>query len=73
MKATDTVEVPSRNSAVVSLAPRPNFWSMAMNRAVPSGRARKARAKTAKDSSVPPTGPAKGKISCGNTTTEAMA
>lgn len=58
MKATDTVEVPSSSRAVVSFAPRPNLRSMAMNRTVPSGRNRKARAKTAKESRVPPTAPA---------------
>ncbi len=43
---------------MVSLVPRPKRRSTAMNRAVPNGRAMKATAKTAKDNSVPPSGPA---------------
>ncbi len=40
-----TVAVPSRNSAAVSLMPRPQRRWMRMNSAVPNGRATKASAK----------------------------
>ena len=47
------VEVPSRNSATVSLAPRPKRRWIAMNITVPTGRAMKASEKITKEYSVP--------------------
>ena len=44
-----TVEPPSRNSAMVSLTPRPYARSIAMKMTVPNGRATKASAKIAKE------------------------
>ena len=47
------VEVPSTNSASVSLVPRPHRRWISMNTTVPIGRAMNASEKTANESSVP--------------------
>ena len=43
------VAVPSRNSAAVSLMPRPHWRWIHMKRAVPKGRATKAKANSMKE------------------------
>ena len=67
-----TVEVPSRNSATVSLMPRPKGRWIAM-KIVPSGRATNASENIANEYSVPSSRSANGKKTLGKTTTEAMA
>ncbi len=44
-----TVELPSRNSVMVSFTPRPYARSIAMKMTVPIGRATKASAKMANE------------------------
>ena len=66
------VAVPSRNSAAVSLTPRPQRFCTCMKSVVPKGLAMKARAKMAKAYSVPVSGSANGKNTWGNTITEAI-
>ena len=48
-KAMATVAVPSKNSAIVSLTPRPATRSMAVKMTVPKGRAMKASEKIANE------------------------
>ena len=67
-----TVQLPSRNSAIVSLKASPQRRWMAMDKAVPKGRAMKAREKMAKAISVPSSRDRKGNSSDGNTRTQAM-
>ena len=66
------VEVPSRNSAAVSLMPRPKRRWMRMNTIVPTGRAMKANEKTTNEYSVAFRRDSKGKKTAGNTSTDAM-
>ena len=66
------VDVPSRNSAIVSLVPRPKRRWISMNSTEPNGRAMNATEKIANDQSVPSSGASNGKNSAGNTSTEAM-
>ena len=73
MKAMPAVAQPSRNSAIVSLAPRPKRMSIWVNSNVPNGRAMNASEKTANDQSTPSSGSAKGNITFGKTSTEAIA
>ncbi len=67
-----TVEVPSANSASVSLVPRPQRRWISMNTTVPIGRAMNANEKTKNESSVPSRRDSNGKKMKGNTSTEAM-
>ena len=67
-----TVEVPSTNSASVSLVPRPHRRWISMNTTVPIGRAMNANEKTTNESSVPSRRDSNGKNMKGNTSTDAM-
>ena len=66
------VDVPSRNSAIVSLVPRSKRRCSIMNKTVPSGRAMKANEKITNEYRVPFSGVANGKNTAGNTSTDAM-
>ena len=66
------VEMPSRNSAIVSLASRPKRRWTAMEMTVPKGRAMKAKEKITKAKSVPSRRFSKGKNTAGKTRTEAI-
>ena len=66
-----TVAVPSRNSAAVSGGAPQRRW-MAMDSAVPMGRAMKAKLKMTKDQSVPSSAGSNGKNTRGKTSTQAM-
>ena len=68
-----TVELPSRNSAIVSFTLRLKWRWMAMKTSVPIGRAMKASAEMAKEYRVPSSRSANGKNTAGKTSTEAMA
>ena len=67
-----TVAVPSRNSAMVSLVPRPQRRWIAIDTAVPMGRAMNANEKMTKAHSVPSSCGSNGKNTRGNTSTQAM-
>jgi len=58
---------------MVSFVPRPWRRSIARKICDPIGRARKASGNSAKEYKVPVTRSTNGKISCGNTSTEAIA
>ncbi len=66
------VAVPSRNNAAVSLMLRPQRCWIAMNKAVPSGRAMNAKEKIVKESSSPSSCLTNGKNTLGKISTEAM-
>ena len=66
------VEMPSRKSAIVSLASRPKRCCRRMKTMVPIGRAMNANENTTKASSVPSSPFSNGKNTDGNTSAEAM-
>ena len=67
-----TVEVPSTNSASVSLVPRPHRRWISMNTIDPIGRAMNANEKMVNEYSVPSRRDSNGKNMKGNTSTDAM-
>ncbi len=71
-KAMPAVELPSKNSAMVSLVARPQRRWIAIDSTVPIGRAMNASEKIAKAQSVPSRRPMSGKNTAGKTSTEAM-